>query len=256
MKNQLLAMCYRGGTNSAAILLHLKTIGLRPDLITFADTGAERPATYAHIKLMNEWCLNNNFPEIITVTQVKQDGTPNYLYELCIERKMLPSLAYGFKACSQKHKVAPQDKFMNNYPPALAVWRQGGKVKKIIGYDTSESHRIKQYDDAKYDFWYPLVEWGWDRNDCVKAIDKAGIPRPNKSSCFFCPSTKVEEIKELYESEPELIAKAIFMEENAELTQVKGLGRRFSWKSVIDYYDKQQDLFRHQSPEISCDCYE
>lgn len=255
MKNSLLVMCYGGGTNSVAILLQLKQLCIRPDVITFADTGAERPKTYEHIKLMNDWCTQNGFPNIITVTQVKHDGTPNYLYELCIERKMLPSIAYGFKSCSKKHKIAPQDKYMNNLPEAREVWKSGQKVKKIIGYDCSESHRIKNYDDSKYEFWYPLVDWGWDRNDCIKAIEAAGIPKPNKSACFFCPSTKIEEIKELHESEPELIAKAIFMEENAQLTQVKGLGRGFSWKSVIDYHQKQFDLFKH-SPEISCDCYE
>ncbi len=251
----MLVMCYGGGTNSAAILVQLKNLGIRPDLITFADTGAERPKTYAHIKLMSAWCVKNGFPEITTVTQVKADGLPNYLYELCIEKKMLPSLAYGFKSCSQKHKIAPQDKFMNNFEMAISEWKGGRKVKKIIGYDCGESHRIKNYDDDKYEFWYPLVDWGWNREDCVNAIVREGLPKPNKSACFFCPSTKIEEIKELYDTEPELIAKAIFMEDNAELTQVKGLGRNYSWRSVIDYYERQEDMFKH-SPEISCDCFE
>lgn len=251
----MLAMAYGGGTNSAAILVQLKKLGVRPDLITFADTGAERPGTYAHIKLMSEWCIKNGFPEITTVTQVKADGSPNYLYDLCIEKKMLPSLAYGFKSCSLKHKVAPQDKFMNSFERAKNVWANGGKVKKIIGYDCGESHRIKNYDDDKYEFWYPLVEWGWYRQDCIDAIVAEGLPKPNKSACFFCPSTKIAEIKELYDTEPELIAKAIYMEDNAELTTVKGLGRNYSWKSVIDYYEKQSDMFKI-SPDISCDCYE
>jgi hypothetical protein len=255
MEVSMLVMCYGGGTNSAAILVQLKNLGVRPDLITFADTGAERPKTYTHIKLMSDWCVKNGFPEITTVTQVKADGSANYLYEACLEKNALPSLAYGFKSCSQKHKIFPQDKFYNNLPSAIAEWKNGNKIKKIIGYDCGESHRIKEYVNDKYELWYPLVDWGWHREDCVDAIVKEGLPKPNKSACFFCPSTKIEEIKELYDTEPELIAKAIFMEDNAELTQVKGLGRNYSWKSVIDYYERQADMFKH-SPEISCDCFE
>jgi hypothetical protein len=251
----MLAMCYGGGTNSSAILVELLRLGIAPDVITFADTGAERSHTYAHIEAMSKWCIDNGFPAITTVTQVKENGDPNYLYELCIEKKMLPSIAYGFKSCSQKHKIAPQDKFMNNNELCKATWKAGKKVKKIIGYDAGEGHRIKNYDDAKYEFWYPLVEWGWMREDCVNALDAAGITRPNKSSCFFCPSMKEREIKELHKEEPELIAKAIFMEDNADLTTIKGLGRNWSWKSVIEYHEKQGDMFGF-SPAISCDCYE
>lgn len=249
----MLAMCYGGGTNSAAIILELIKRGIRPDVITFADTGAERKSTYDHIRLMSDWCEINGFPPITTVTQVKRDGSLNYLYELCIEKKMLPSLAYGFKTCSQKHKVAPQDKFMNNHPMAKAVWKKGEKVKKIIGYDRGESHRVKNYEDDKYEFWYPLVEWGWFREDCVKAIDEAKLQRPGKSACFFCPSTRKPEIKQLAREEPELIAKAIFMEENAELTQVKGLGRRFNWGEFLATKNSNDSSC---GVDISCDCFE
>jgi serine/threonine protein kinase len=41
---------------------------------------------------------------------------------------MLPSLAYGFKSCSQKFKIAPQDKYTNNLPQPKALWKAGDKV--------------------------------------------------------------------------------------------------------------------------------
>ena len=34
------------------------------------------------------------------------------------------------------------------------------------------------------------MEWGWDRDRCIRAIQEAGLPLPGKSSCFFCPSMK------------------------------------------------------------------
>jgi hypothetical protein len=31
-------------------------------------------------------------------------------------------------------------------------------------------------DDPKYEFWYPLIEWGWDRERCKEEIRAAGLP--------------------------------------------------------------------------------
>ena len=30
--------------------------------------------------------------------------------------------AYGYKKCSLKHKIQPQEKFCNHYPPCQEVW--------------------------------------------------------------------------------------------------------------------------------------
>ena len=71
------------------------------------------------------------------------------------------------------------------------------------------------------------MEWGWTREDCVREIQEAGLPLPGKSSCFFCPSMKNEEIRHLQEHYPELFQRAIALEQNAfpNLKTVKGLGR-------------------------------
>jgi len=43
-------VAYGGETNSTAMLVYLYEKNQRPDYITFADTGAEKPHTYEHIK--------------------------------------------------------------------------------------------------------------------------------------------------------------------------------------------------------------
>ena len=45
-----------------------------------------------------------------------------------IKNKALPSVAYGFKTCSQKYKTQPVDKFLNNHPDAIAAWKRGERV--------------------------------------------------------------------------------------------------------------------------------
>ena len=46
---------------------------------------------------------------------------------------------------------------------------------------------------------------------CIRdrALEAAGLPQPGKSSCFFCPSMKREEIMLLKEQHPDLYARAI-----------------------------------------------
>ena len=86
--------------------------------------------------------------------------------------------------------------------------------------------------DPKYSKWYPLMEWGWDRAACQQAIEDAGLPQPGKSSCFFCPSMRAEEIIRLRDHHPDLFRRAIALEDNARpnLKTVQGLGRNYSWK--------------------------
>ncbi len=249
---QLLSVSFGGGTNSTAMLIGLWERGIRPDFITFADTGGEKPHTYKHIEDMQKWLKKVSFPEIVIVKKVDKNGHVYTLEQDCMDHNKLPSLAYGFKQCSQKYKGQPQDKFFNNNDLCKAHWKSGGKITKMIGYDTGESHRIKDYNCNKYNVVYPMVEWGWSREDCIEAIDRAGLPQPSKSSCFFCPANKIAEIKEMNALYPELIERATAMERNAQLTQVKGLGRNFAWESVI----ATDDMFTDSYIQLACGCYD
>jgi len=52
--SQLLCVSFGGGTNSTAMLIGLWERGIRPDFITFEDTGGEKPHTYKHIEDMQK----------------------------------------------------------------------------------------------------------------------------------------------------------------------------------------------------------
>lgn len=71
----------------------------------------------------------------------------------------------------------------------------------------------------------------------MRVIERAGLPRPGKSSCFFCPSMKKKEIQALWENYPDLFERAIALEHGSAKTNVsvKGLGRDWSWES---YYNE------------------
>ena len=176
-------------------------------------------------------------PPITRVYKYTQDGKRLTLEDECLQSGSLPSIAYGHKKCSLKHKIGPQDKYCNNDPRCRAAWERGRKIVKFVGYDAGEKHRsekvlLRDLADPKYSKWYPLMEWGWQREDCIRAIEAAGLPQPGKSSCFFCPSMKENEILALREQHPDLFRRACALEDNAQanLKTVQGLGRNFSWK--------------------------
>ena len=245
-------VAFGAGVNSAAMLIGMHARGQRPDAITFADTGGERPSTYAFVGLMSSWCESVGFPDIVTV---KNDGMYESLEDNCLKKEMLPSLAYGFKSCSDKYKKRPQEKWAKSWPPAVDCWAAGGRVVKLLGIDIGETRRAKIRDDKHYVYRYPLIEWDWDRNDCLQAIKGAGLPNPGKSACFFCPASTKSEILALASDHPDLFARAVKMEQNASLDTVKGLGRSFAWGDYVAADKAQGKLF----PEVidqDCLCFD
>jgi hypothetical protein len=124
-------------------------------------------------------------------------------------------------------------------------------VVKVVGLDAGEQHRLtwarrevgagkrpsrEQWLDAHFFvYWYPLMEWGYDRQRCEQLLADAGLLVPMKSACFFCPASKKGEIAWLAEHHPDLLERALRLERNAQakLTSVKGLGRSFSWEGYL-----------------------
>lgn len=240
---------FGGGTNSAAMIIGMYLHKIPVDLILFADTGAEQPHTYEFVEIFNEWLQKHAMPKIETVEYRNKDGDRLTLEQECINSHTLPSIAYGFKRCSLKHKIGTQEKFCNHYQPCMEIWAAGEKVNKYIGYDAGETRRIQHAaaadeTDKKYAYHYPLYVWGWDRAECVRVIKRAGLPVPGKSSCFFCPSMKKKEIQALWENYPELFERAVSIEHNAAetLKTVKGLGRNWSWESYYMEFMRNKEL--------------
>ena len=65
--------------------------------------------------------------------------------------------------------------------PYLPVkYYAGQKVRKLIGFEAGEERRRygDQGDDPRYDRWYPLMDWGMDREAYKRLIADAGLPVP------------------------------------------------------------------------------
>lgn len=237
MTHQPVLVAYGMGVDSTAMLIGMHQRGERPDAILFADVGSEKPDTYAYLPVIQEWLAKVGFPQVEVVRYVpkKFEHAPyDSLEGNCISNSTLPSLAFGRKSCSLKWKVAPQDKWTEQWAPAIEAWGRGDRVQKLIGYDaggadTKRCTYAGKYDDGPhYEYRYPLQEWGWDRERCEAEIAAAGLPVPVKSACFFCPASKPWEIAQIVDQHPELADRIIEMESNAapKLIKIDGLWRK------------------------------
>lgn len=253
-----LAVSFGAGTNSTAMLCGFVERGVRPDFITFADTGAEMPHTYEHLTLMQgrvaEW-----WGLTITVVRKLYKGEFEGLEGQCVRRSELPGLAYGRKSCSIKYKGEPQDRALKAWAKERAV---DLPVTKAIGFDAGETRRHRPTSAAPdlWAPWYPLLDWGWRREDCVDAITRHGISLPGKSACYFCPASKKGEVQRLREEHPDLYAKAIAIEDAAQpgLKTDRGLGgNKNRWRDWSEAHDAGKRPLLDISPmHEACGCYD
>lgn len=256
MMRQPLVVSYGLGVDSTAMLIGLHQKGIKPDLILFANTGGEKPETYDYFNVIGRWLQKVGFPPVIVVgyrPKNFKNWPPYYtLEDNCLTNGTLPSLAFGFKSCSLKWKVAPQNKYMKSWEPAIKTWEAGFKVIKAIGFDASPAdarrrNHVGSQDDPQYEYIYPLQDWNWDRERCKQEIRGQCLPIPPKSSCFFCPAMKPAEVDEL---QPDLLQRIVKMEARAKprLTTTEGLWRKTTKAKpgMITEYIRQKGLLKSE----------
>jgi hypothetical protein len=233
------------GVDSVAMLIGLHQRGERPDLVIFADTGGEKPETYAYQAVIDGWLERVGFPSVTVVRRPVGPAGYRTLEENCLRNETLPSLAFNLKGCSLKWKADAMDAWIlgiskgpNKRPawPVMAEARaRGAKAVKCIGYDAGPKDSRRgtkaRTEDEHFIYRYPLREWGWDREHCILEIIAAGLPVPLKSACFFCPASQPWELYWLAGTHPELFLRAVEMEDRARegkhgLHEVKGFWGR------------------------------
>lgn len=218
-----------GGTNSTALVIECFNRGMRPDWILFADTGGERPETYAAIERLGRWCMERDWTPITTTRWIRKDGSFESLEDNCLRTGYMPSKAYGYSGCSSKWKIQPAQRWRKANGFARTVY--------AVGFDAGEHKRVNkrkcertlidQEDTEEYP-WYPLYAWGITRAGCEAIIARAGLPPTPKSSCFFCPNMKKAEWDALKAEHADLFARALAIEAAANVkgnTRIGGLCR-------------------------------
>jgi hypothetical protein len=225
LKGKKLMVACGVGRDSTALLVGLHHRGIRPDAILFADVGSEKQQTYDYIPVLNGWLERVGFPTLTIVRYTPKSAPYKTLEGNLTMNATLPGATFNMASCTLKFKVEPQNRWTRNWPVAQAAWARGEAVVKMIGFECDEEHRLKRAADkahagkgtkdaTRYEYHYPLMEWGWSLKRCQEEIANAGLPVPTKSACFFCPNQKPWEVTDLLS--PMDRARIIRMELRAE----------------------------------------
>ncbi len=86
-----------------------------------------------------------------------------------------------------------------------------------LGISLDEFQRVKPNMDPSTKEWkenvFPLIDLRMDRQDCINVIQRAGLPVPPKSSCFFCPFHRLSVWQEMRQKQPDLFWKSAALEQ-------------------------------------------
>lgn len=188
-------VAYGAGVNSTAMLIGLKRRAERVDLVLFADTGCEKPETYAYLPVINRWLASVGYPSVTVIKRASPRAGDASLFDECHRKSVLPSLAYGGHSCSLKWKVDPQwsyRKRLYGWSPRLQSWAHGPWITKLIGYDAgpADARRVRNAVGKwppGHVYRYPLLEWGWDRERCIEDDPCRGSPGSDQERVLHVP---------------------------------------------------------------------
>lgn len=103
LNRQPVLAAYGAGVDSTAMLIEKIARGEPVDMVLFADTGSEKPETYAYLEMFRGWLQARAVPSAVVRYQPKDfKNHPPYrtLEENCLTNGTLPSKAFGFGSCS------------------------------------------------------------------------------------------------------------------------------------------------------------
>jgi hypothetical protein len=198
------------GVNTVALMIHLVNERMPFDEAVFADTGGELPETYAYLKIAESY-LNRHSKKLVVVRS--KSGT---LYDTCTRRKVVPSQIWRWS--TRDYKITP----IHAYYRSL-----DRHINEYMGIAYDEITRMKRSPEPYITTLFPLIDAKMTRADCVRLIEKEGLPVPPKSGCYFCPFNNLERWRALSRVHPDLYRKAMLLEEHS---------KHFPKQSLVDHW--------------------
>lgn len=94
---------------------------------------------------------------------------------------------------------------------------EAATLKRVaFGFNADEQNRIiraSTYDSPSRQSFYPLLEWGWSRQDCIDYLQQCFGVIWRKSACVACPFNALKEDGvQRHHEHPEQVAEAMMLE--------------------------------------------
>ena len=161
------------------------------------------------------------------------------------------SVAKMGRQCTTDYKLVPIRREVRRrlgYRP-YQKWRH--QLETWLGITIDEAHRMKPAKEPWETVRWPLVELGWNREDCKRYLERHDLPVPMKSSCVGCPYHSDKYFREMKLNRPKEWRDAVSFDNSlrsGEFT-IRGVeGQAYLHRKCIplkDVYlqEDQRDLF-------------
>lgn len=182
-----------------------------PELAIFADTGSEKPQTYAWLDELRAIAKLCKIP-IVTVSvgdlyadtmkQIDQHHTKPIPFHIrALDGRKQMSSRY----CTRDFKIIPIRRYIRRM---FRTKLNRTICVQMLGISTDEAHRIKPSYVRYIVNYYPLIELGMTRSHCEHWLQAHGYKVPPRSACFFCPYSSTKSWADLRTDNPTEFAKA------------------------------------------------
>lgn len=185
-----------GGLQSVAIgVLIREGVLPRPDWAGIADTGRERRTTWQYLRDVLQPYLD---PVGVTVHVIPHSLARVDLYAPTSDKPLVPAYTRSEGEMTLWGEPVVREGRLPSF--CSGEWKRDVFERWLrlqgvlecdawIGYSTDEKERAAGKKDHRpwCRYRYPLLDLGLSRTDCVRLIEKAGLPQASKSRCYDCP---------------------------------------------------------------------
>lgn len=208
---------FGGGVQSTAVLVLAAQGAVQYDAFIFSNVGddSEHPDTLEYVREVAWPYAERHGIRLEEVQRIKRDGTVETIlgriesHEQSIPLPVfLPSGAPGNRTCTRDFKVL-----------IVARWlREHGATEECpatvgLGISVDEMGRARTSSGFAYEqLEYPLLDLRLTRAQCADLIQRAGLPIPPKSACWFCPFTRTSGWRRLKQRRPDLFGRAVALD--------------------------------------------
>ena len=156
-----------------------------PDCAIFADTQWEPAEVYAHL----DW-LEAQLPfPVHRVTEGNlREHTLAGVNSTGQKFSVIPfftETGIGRRQCTREYKIVP---IRRKIAELIGPKKRPNSVRQWIGISTDEAMRMKPSGVAYVQNWWPLIDAGMSRQDCLRWFEQNYVDRKlAKSACVACP---------------------------------------------------------------------
>lgn len=187
---------FSGGKDSTALLHKLITSGWNGKII-HSDTTVELPEHYEFLNWLEE---NLKIKIEIVKPKYNIDSWIRGTFKKGQNKGEVRGLPVHFgNQCHLRgtFKVNPINKYITKL--------EKNNATILLGFGLNEIERSKKYGS---NYRFPLIEWNWTEEDCVKYLKIHKIPFPffrkKRTGCYFCPQQNRDSLFYLWKNYPEL----------------------------------------------------